>query len=271
MNQPAGWTAPRPGPPADHARRGRFESRRSAAQQSATPSPRHPIGAVPSPKPVKHRHGRAMRAGHLDDEGGLDLVPGLGALDERQGGVHSDFAEPAVRQPAAAIIAAVVRLQRTRVRQCRRHSLVAATIREFAVRWIGDGVITVYALSFTLTGAGTLPVTIDGVGRLNFWFIGRACFAKPRTSDRSHRRTSIASVAQFLERQGRHYPFAAVAPLHSHRNFSPASAGLCSAQRVAPVPRSSFFNSLFRLLPRTTCPPVSGVRQSARLGPGAWA
>jgi len=41
------------------------------------------IGAVSSPKPVKHRHCRAMRAGHLDDEGGLDLVPGLGALDER--------------------------------------------------------------------------------------------------------------------------------------------------------------------------------------------
>jgi hypothetical protein len=27
-----------------------------------------------SPKPAKHRHGRAMRAGHLDDEGALDLI-----------------------------------------------------------------------------------------------------------------------------------------------------------------------------------------------------
>ena len=30
-------------------------------------------------------------SGHLDDEGALDLFPGLGALDERQAGVHSDF------------------------------------------------------------------------------------------------------------------------------------------------------------------------------------
>jgi hypothetical protein len=68
----------------------------------------------------------------------------------------------------------------------------------------------------------------------------------------------------------RHYPFAAVAPLHSHRNFSPASAGLLF--RTAGRSGAPFlFNSLFRLLPRTTRPPVSGVRQSARLGPGAWA
>ena len=30
-----------------------------------------------SPKPVKHRHGRAMGAGHLNDEGALDLIWGL--------------------------------------------------------------------------------------------------------------------------------------------------------------------------------------------------
>jgi hypothetical protein len=32
-----------------------------------------------------------MRAGHLDDEGALNLIPGLGALDECQAGIHSDF------------------------------------------------------------------------------------------------------------------------------------------------------------------------------------
>ncbi len=57
------------------------------------------IATVGSPKPAKHRHGRAMRARHLDDEGALDLISGLGALDEGQAGVHSDFADPAVRQP----------------------------------------------------------------------------------------------------------------------------------------------------------------------------
>ena len=31
----------------------------------------------------------------LDDEGALDLIPGLGALDERQAGIHRDFADPA--------------------------------------------------------------------------------------------------------------------------------------------------------------------------------
>jgi hypothetical protein len=41
-----------------------------------------------------------MGAGHLDDEGALDLISGLGALDERQARVHSDFADPAVRQPS---------------------------------------------------------------------------------------------------------------------------------------------------------------------------
>ena len=30
-------------------------------------------------------------SGHLDDEGALDLFPGLGALDKRQAGVHSGF------------------------------------------------------------------------------------------------------------------------------------------------------------------------------------
>jgi hypothetical protein len=35
-----------------------------------------------SPKPVKHRHSCAIGAGHLDDERGLDLISGLGALDE---------------------------------------------------------------------------------------------------------------------------------------------------------------------------------------------
>jgi hypothetical protein len=40
-----------------------------------------------------------MRAGHLDDEGALDLIPGLGTLDERQAGIHRDFADPAARQP----------------------------------------------------------------------------------------------------------------------------------------------------------------------------
>jgi hypothetical protein len=41
-----------------------------------------------------------MRAGHLDDEGALDLVPGFGALDECQAGIHSDFGDSAVRQPS---------------------------------------------------------------------------------------------------------------------------------------------------------------------------
>ncbi len=41
-----------------------------------------------------------MGAGHLDDEGALDLIPGLGALDECQAGIHSDLGNPAVRQPS---------------------------------------------------------------------------------------------------------------------------------------------------------------------------
>jgi hypothetical protein len=41
-----------------------------------------------------------MRAGHLNDEGALDLISGLGAFDKRQAGIHSDFADPAVRQPS---------------------------------------------------------------------------------------------------------------------------------------------------------------------------
>jgi hypothetical protein len=32
-----------------------------------------------------------MGAGHLDDEGALNLISGLGALDERQADVHSDW------------------------------------------------------------------------------------------------------------------------------------------------------------------------------------
>jgi hypothetical protein len=34
-----------------------------------------------------------MRAGHLDDQGALELVAGLGALDECLAGVHSNLAE----------------------------------------------------------------------------------------------------------------------------------------------------------------------------------
>ena len=41
----------------------------------------------------KQRHGRALRASH-SDEGGLELVPGLGAVDKRQAGIHSNFGNP---------------------------------------------------------------------------------------------------------------------------------------------------------------------------------
>jgi hypothetical protein len=42
-----------------------------------------------------------MRAGHLNDEGALDLIPRLGALDECQAGIHSSFRNPAARQPSS--------------------------------------------------------------------------------------------------------------------------------------------------------------------------
>ncbi len=50
----------------------------------------------------KQRHGRAMRASH-SDEGGLELVPGLGAVDKRQAGIHSNFGKSAVGSRAAGI------------------------------------------------------------------------------------------------------------------------------------------------------------------------
>jgi hypothetical protein len=34
---------------------------------------------------------RRVVAGHLDDEGGLDLVPRLGGLDESQTSIHSNL------------------------------------------------------------------------------------------------------------------------------------------------------------------------------------
>ena len=52
-----------------------------------------------TPKPVKHRHSGAMGAGHLNDEGALNLIPGLGAFDERQAGIHSYLGDSTVRQP----------------------------------------------------------------------------------------------------------------------------------------------------------------------------
>ena len=42
-----------------------------------------------------------MRAGHLDDQGALELVAGLGALDECLAGVHSNLAEHAIQKLAS--------------------------------------------------------------------------------------------------------------------------------------------------------------------------
>jgi hypothetical protein len=38
--------------------------------------------------PAQHNHRRRMRASHLNNQSGLDLIPRLGAFDERQRGVH---------------------------------------------------------------------------------------------------------------------------------------------------------------------------------------
>ena len=38
-------------------------------------------------------------SGHLHDEGEIDLISGLGALNEGQTSIHSGFGDPAVRQP----------------------------------------------------------------------------------------------------------------------------------------------------------------------------
>jgi hypothetical protein len=51
-------------------------------------------------KRAKNGHCCAMRASHLDDEGAFDLTLRLGALDECQAGVHSNFRNPAARQPS---------------------------------------------------------------------------------------------------------------------------------------------------------------------------
>jgi hypothetical protein len=47
-----------------------------------------------------------MRAGHLYDDGALDLIPGLGTVDECQAGVHglAASAQEDVRVPRIGIL-----------------------------------------------------------------------------------------------------------------------------------------------------------------------